>query len=290
MARLPQPGSDQGTWGDILNDFLAVSHNTDGSLKTSALSSKADASHTHAQSDITNLTTDLAAKEAIANKGANNGYMGLDSSGVGASAPKAHASRHIATDPVIVSGTLAGRPAAGSAAAPWYFATDVSAGTLYKTDGSTWAAVSPGLNVAGTELGFADLASDPATITTSAADISGLSITVSNAPSQLVVRASIPQVTFASTTVSSYVVFVMTDSSNAVLAQAIYMLQAAVTGTSSAPLMLEARLPRTGGANAYAITAGNSYTFKVRAQTSTGTATIATGTGNHRPYIQALAC
>jgi hypothetical protein len=34
MARLPQPGSDAGQWGSILNDFLSTVHNTDGSLKT----------------------------------------------------------------------------------------------------------------------------------------------------------------------------------------------------------------------------------------------------------------
>lgn len=33
MTRLPQPGSDDGSWGSILNDFLAVEHATDGSLK-----------------------------------------------------------------------------------------------------------------------------------------------------------------------------------------------------------------------------------------------------------------
>jgi hypothetical protein len=37
-----------------------------------------DFAHTHAQADVTNLTTDLAAKEAAANKGAANGYAGLD--------------------------------------------------------------------------------------------------------------------------------------------------------------------------------------------------------------------
>lgn len=37
MARLPQPGSDEGTWGTILNDFLVQSHNTDGTLKASAV-------------------------------------------------------------------------------------------------------------------------------------------------------------------------------------------------------------------------------------------------------------
>lgn len=36
MARLPEPGRDKGIWGSILNDFLAIEHNEDGSLKTSA--------------------------------------------------------------------------------------------------------------------------------------------------------------------------------------------------------------------------------------------------------------
>jgi hypothetical protein len=35
--RLPIPGQDDGTWGDILNGFLEVSHNADGSLNTSAV-------------------------------------------------------------------------------------------------------------------------------------------------------------------------------------------------------------------------------------------------------------
>ena len=38
MTRLPVPGQDDGTWGNILNDFLGVSHNSDGSLNTSAIS------------------------------------------------------------------------------------------------------------------------------------------------------------------------------------------------------------------------------------------------------------
>jgi hypothetical protein len=37
--------------------------------------------HTHPQSDITNLTTDLAAKEATANKGVANGYASLGADG-----------------------------------------------------------------------------------------------------------------------------------------------------------------------------------------------------------------
>jgi parallel beta-helix repeat protein len=33
MARLPKPGSDENIWGDVLNDFLNVEHNQDGTLK-----------------------------------------------------------------------------------------------------------------------------------------------------------------------------------------------------------------------------------------------------------------
>ncbi|MEK7153541.1 MAG: hypothetical protein AAB834_06330, partial [Patescibacteria group bacterium] len=33
MTRLPIPGRDGGLWGDLLNDFLSIEHNDDGSLK-----------------------------------------------------------------------------------------------------------------------------------------------------------------------------------------------------------------------------------------------------------------
>jgi hypothetical protein len=33
MARLPTPGGDSGAWGQVLNSFLEVGHNADGSLK-----------------------------------------------------------------------------------------------------------------------------------------------------------------------------------------------------------------------------------------------------------------
>ena len=37
MARLPQPGADEGTWGEVLNDFLQVAHNSDGTVKAGAV-------------------------------------------------------------------------------------------------------------------------------------------------------------------------------------------------------------------------------------------------------------
>lgn len=55
MANLPTPGGDEGTWGNILNDYLQVAHNTDGTLKAGAVSSGAlqDSSVTSAKLSVT---------------------------------------------------------------------------------------------------------------------------------------------------------------------------------------------------------------------------------------------
>lgn len=37
MSRLPTTGSDENTWGDILNDFLLQAHESDGALKSAAV-------------------------------------------------------------------------------------------------------------------------------------------------------------------------------------------------------------------------------------------------------------
>jgi lysophospholipase L1-like esterase len=37
MARLPTPGGDSGTWGTVLNTYLQVAHNSDGTLKNSGI-------------------------------------------------------------------------------------------------------------------------------------------------------------------------------------------------------------------------------------------------------------
>lgn len=44
MSRLPQPGSDDGVWGDLLNDFLLVSHNADGTQQANSITAAALAS------------------------------------------------------------------------------------------------------------------------------------------------------------------------------------------------------------------------------------------------------
>jgi hypothetical protein len=55
-VRLPNPGGDANNWGDLLNTFLLVSHNSNGTIKASD-----------------------AGLEQTANKGQANGYVPLNS-------------------------------------------------------------------------------------------------------------------------------------------------------------------------------------------------------------------
>lgn len=78
MPRLPQPGGDDGTWGQVLNDFLSVEHQSDGTLNPSGSLSlkytkpadgilKTDL-HASVQADlgkITSLETKATALEAV---------------------------------------------------------------------------------------------------------------------------------------------------------------------------------------------------------------------------------
>ena len=61
MSRLPTVGGDDNTWGNVLNDFLDQAHNSDGSLKGSAVSA--------------------SGAEMAANKGQASGYAPLDNTG-----------------------------------------------------------------------------------------------------------------------------------------------------------------------------------------------------------------
>lgn len=65
MARLPNPGGDAGSWGGILNDFLAQIHNSDGSLKAGAvtksnLSSSVQASLDNADAAVSGSVPDAS--------------------------------------------------------------------------------------------------------------------------------------------------------------------------------------------------------------------------------------
>jgi uncharacterized protein YjbI with pentapeptide repeats len=59
MPRLPQPGSDAGNWGNLLNDFLSTTHDSNGNLKTGSVttSTLASGSVTLAKLAISNSPT-----------------------------------------------------------------------------------------------------------------------------------------------------------------------------------------------------------------------------------------
>lgn len=56
MARLPQPGSDDGNWGNILNDYLSQTHNIDGTLKANTVGASQIQDNQITSSKIVNAT------------------------------------------------------------------------------------------------------------------------------------------------------------------------------------------------------------------------------------------
>ncbi len=52
MARLPVQGSDSGVWGDVLNQYLLVAHNADGSLKDASIISTVSSKYVKPPSGI----------------------------------------------------------------------------------------------------------------------------------------------------------------------------------------------------------------------------------------------
>lgn len=65
MARLPVPGADENTWGDVLNEYLLQSHNTDGSIKSAAVLLNGDLSGTAGNAQI--VAGAVGANELAAN-------------------------------------------------------------------------------------------------------------------------------------------------------------------------------------------------------------------------------
>src|SRR4051812_32805358 len=94
MARLPQPGADEGTWGDILNQYLSVSHDSGGALKTDAVPAGAIQNNSVSQTKL--ATTNSPSNGQVlsyngsamvwANTGSPDPTMGGDLSGTASNA------------------------------------------------------------------------------------------------------------------------------------------------------------------------------------------------------------
>lgn len=69
MSRLPIPGSDTNAWGDILNDYLNVSHDSNGNIKQAALQSSGGVTSVNGKTP-TNGAVTLSASDVGATGGA----------------------------------------------------------------------------------------------------------------------------------------------------------------------------------------------------------------------------
>jgi hypothetical protein len=85
MARLPVPGSDTNVWGTVLNEYLSVEHNTDGTLKrgadiTNALNT-ANAAQTSADSKIDKSTVTTKGDLIVATAASTVSRLGIGTNG-----------------------------------------------------------------------------------------------------------------------------------------------------------------------------------------------------------------
>jgi hypothetical protein len=181
--RLPTPGSDNGTWGDILNDFLVQAHNSDGSLQDGIItdakisSSAAIAKTKLAPSVQTSLT---AADNAAPKPGAGVDGKIIKWNNTSGQLEDASAALNATYAPIPSRGTLAARPAATGSKSR-YTATDVNGGTEYEDSASgVWSQITSGLTVKGTELAVWSTTSDTAFNVSSTLwqDVSGATITI----------------------------------------------------------------------------------------------------------------
>lgn len=120
MARLPQPGSDNGTWGEVLNDYLSQSHNADGSLKDIP------------QSKVTNLTTALASKADTSAIPTTPAQVGAEPAGLSVTTRNELNATFVTFGPTAPDHTVA----------PVWVDTSTVPPVLKGWDGSAWIALS----------------------------------------------------------------------------------------------------------------------------------------------------
>ncbi|HSW91431.1 MAG TPA: hypothetical protein VLG09_02200 [Candidatus Saccharimonadales bacterium] len=199
MARLPVPGDDNGTWGDVLNEFLSVEHSSNGTLKASgSLSEKADNSdvvHLSGSETVTGVksfsSSPIVPTPSSSTEAANKTYV---DSVAGSGAPDATTTATglvqlagdlggpgtAATAPVISTGAITSGKIATGAVSTAKIQTgavtsnEIADGTITNTDISASAAIAKTKLDSGTQtsLGKADSALQPASNLSDLASVS----------------------------------------------------------------------------------------------------------------------
>lgn len=158
VSRLPIPGSDDDSWGDILNDFLSVEHNANGTLK---VGSGGTLSNYPTDSTVVHLsgtetlngiktfsTSPVVPTPTTSNQAANKSYVdALASSGAPDASPTTNGLVRLAGDlngtgttataPVISNGAITTAKLASSAVT----ANEIASGTITDANISASAAI-----------------------------------------------------------------------------------------------------------------------------------------------------
>jgi hypothetical protein len=175
------------------------------------------------------------------------------------------------------SGTLSARPAASSViAGTFYFATDDNGGTVYRSDGSSWTKIAASVaQSGGAELGYAAItASVTNTGGTAAADVSGLSITVTVGTRPIIVKFRGAGLSNSAAHGGS---FVTINEGGTVLGQ----------GNASDPI---ATVVDQANAEARLTPSAGSHTYKVRIGSVFSGNTTVIAAPTFPAYIQAIEC
>lgn len=129
MARLPVVGGDNNSWGTLLNDYLGISHNTDGTLVPAQVVSAAVPSVSVQTSDYTAGTTNN--EIVLANAASAALIITLPSAvsnGLHYTVKKIDTSSHVVTVATTGSQTIDGGPTA-ALKVPYVVVTFVSNGS-----------------------------------------------------------------------------------------------------------------------------------------------------------------
>jgi hypothetical protein len=136
MSRLPTPGSDNDIWGDLLNDFLTVEHNADGSLKRGGDITNALNTANSALTTASNAPTALSQLTDVNTAGVSNSQVLSYDSVAGKWAPATVSSSTVndastTTKGIVqLAGDLTGTAASPAIAAGAVTGAKIAAGTV----------------------------------------------------------------------------------------------------------------------------------------------------------------